>query len=92
MTIRENIINEYAMKGYLNADRCEADTLNRFVELGMKKYDSRMERNVCKNIEHYTDTDDDIVFYNKDKNSVIVANAKYNENKYINGYDTWILK
>jgi len=92
MTVRESIINEYSANGYCCVDRAEASILNSFVSMDIKKYDSKMEKNVCKNIEYYTDSDDDIIFYNKDKNSVIIANARYNEQKYINGYDTWILK
>lgn len=91
MNVRNKIISEYSMNGYKNTDRAEAEVLKTFVSQGIKKYNSKMEKNVCVNCYNYTDTDDDIIFYNELENVVIVANANIEDNKIIS-YNTWKLK
>jgi len=90
IAIREKIINKYAIKGFKNMDRAEAEVLISLVKQGIIRYNSIMEMNVAKNIESYTSSDDDIIFYNEKTFEIIEEKATIENNKIVK-YNTVII-
>jgi hypothetical protein len=85
--LMESILNDYAMQGYKNMCKADAMAHIKLCNMGIRKFESKLEEYVCKNIDKIIDTDDDFVLYNKnnkDKN-IIKMYAGLKNNRII-GY------
>ena len=85
--LMESILNDYAMQGYKNMCKAEALSYIKLCDIGIRKFESKLEEYICKNIDNIIDTDDDFVLYNensKDK-KIIRMYAGLKDNRII-GY------
>ena len=91
MNVTDKMILEYGIKGYKAMCRADADVLKIKVKYGICKYSSKLEEKIVDRIFRNTETDDDWMLYREKDDSVLVANAQYNDKKWIIGFDVWKL-
>lgn len=91
MNVTNKMILEYSAKGYKAMCRADANVLKIKVKYGICKYNSKLEEKIVDRIFRNTETDDDWILYREKDDSVLVANAQYDNRNLIIGFDIWEL-
>jgi formate-dependent phosphoribosylglycinamide formyltransferase (GAR transformylase) len=72
MTVRDKLINNFAIKGYVGMDNAEAEVCLAFDRQGIRRA-TRREKEIASSIHTYTNTNDDIVFYCEKAKDIYIA-------------------